>query len=899
MPTLIPEQLKAQVARWRGRRGWETERVFAIRTDFSYGGEPELDCDGLVVNVADCRSDLEARDLLLGLNEQDGHGLLLLMRTDEDRIGEDVRASFAGKTVHTLDQREVLKEIYQATAIDPRVSNDDSLLDAMVMAGSTGSGRKAPGGVLDLDFAWSVILRQPDLMNQRPDLVEILRWSLDESRWSLVQALSEELVPSFFQWVGERAGGVSRCLETLFTTDQSNLYLSLGLVAGDLFHERLADADGAADARVRIENYLNGETLKSSEAAIWSKAAIEVLSKRSTDERDRIAGEVDAILDGIRATELAYAFDWSKRGFQERWLRFAEDIDRLAKRKWESGSRAVFNSLSQLREHGLAPLHEPRLKRAEMAVRLAGYEANFAKKLGKASGLKAAALQYSESESFIDWARFSLSWGDSLPEVEEVYGRLARRLAKARAESQLNFGEHLCHWHNDNENATSGLLPIESAVANYVKPLAEKQPVLLLVMDGMNFPAFHQLSRTLGSGWAAQRKQGESFPTQVLSVLPSITEISRWTLFAGKVQKDGRKSEPVAFREHPALADLRSRGKPVLFKKGDLTAEDSTSLSPKVRDALAGSDHRVVGIVINAIDDQLKTGGQLSIDWNVHDIGILPTILDAAAQGNRTVVLTSDHGHIPEMENTKAIERGSEGEARYRYGEVGDDDEREFSGQRIEAATGGRSVILPLTEGLRYGDKAAGYHGGACDLEALVPLAVYASPGDELEGYEPVDAPEPEWWDWRRVFLGEATVVPEAVPAKPKTKKKKVETVDELPLFENLTSESGEELEPSGWLDAFFQSEVFAEQERLLGPAGPRKEHLKKVLTVLDSAEGKLMLSTIAQAIGEPSFRVQGILSRVARFMNVDSYEILEIDRESETVRLHRKLLASQFQITL
>jgi hypothetical protein len=44
---------------------------------------------------------------------------------------------------------------------------------------------------------------------------------------------------------------------------------------------------------------------------------------------------------------------------------------------------------------------------------------------------------------------------------------------------------------------------------------------------------------------------------------------------------------------------------------------------------------------------------------------------------------------------------------------------------------------------------------------------------------------------------------------------------------------------------------------------------------------------------------MQGVLSRVARFTNVDSYEILEIDKDSDTVRLNRKLLASQFQLKL
>ena len=902
MPNLIPEQLKAQIDRWRDRRGWGSERVFAVRTDFPYVGAPEINCDGLTVHVADCRSDLEARDLLMGLDDQNGPGLLLLMRTDEDRIGEDVRARFAGKTVHTLDPREVLKEIYQATAIDPRISNDGALLDALVMSGATASDRKAPGGTLDLDFAWSVILRQPDLMHQRPDLVEILRWSLDEERWAAVRALDRELVPSFFEWVGERAGEVAHCLESLFTTDQTHLYLPLGLVAGDLYHERLEQADGVVGARTRIENYLNGKSLKPNEAAMWSHAAREVLGKRPAEDRDRFAGQVDAILEGIRALPLASAFSHSKQGFKDRWLTFADDIDRLGKRKWESGSRAVFNSFEQLQNHSLAKLHEPRIARAEMAARLAGYETRFAPERKRATGLNNAAREFAINDSFIDWARFTLSWGDPLSEVADVYGRLVKRMAKARVAAQVDFGERLCHWHADNEDGGNGLIPIENVVSKCIQPLASQRPVLLLVMDGMNFPAFHQLSRSLErSGWAAQRKVGDELPTRVMSVLPSVTEHSRWSLFSGKVQPPPHNSEVVAFREHAALADVPSRGKPLLFMKSDLGSEDSAALSITVRDALAGSDHRVVAVVINAIDDQLKTGGQLSLDWKVQDIGILPAILEAADQGKRLIVITSDHGHIPEMENTKAIERKAEGEARYRHGEVSDESERRFTGQRIEAATGVSSIILPINETLRYGHKAAGYHGGACDLETLIPLAVFGAPEDEIDGYEAVDAPQPEWWNWRRVFQGDAAVATAPVlPVKAKPPKKKpVTSVDELPLFGETTPPVASAPGEPAWMVDFLKSDVFAEQDRLLGRAGPNKDHMRKVLAALDASGGTLLMDALAQAIGEQSIRMQGVLSRVARFTNVDSYEILEIDRESDTVRLNLKLLSSQFQLKL
>jgi hypothetical protein len=97
----------------------------------------------------------------------------------------------------------------------------------------------------------------------------------------------------------------------------------------------------------------------------------------------------------------------------------------------------------------------------------------------------------------------------------------------------------------------------------------------------------------------------------------------------------------------------------------------------------------------------------------------------------------------------------------------------------------------------------------------------------------------------------------------------------------------------------FLKSDVYAEQDRLLGRAAPNKDHMRKVLSALDANGGTLLMGALAQEIGEQSLRMQGVLSRVARFTNVDSYEILEIDRDSDTVRLNRKLLASQFQLKL
>jgi hypothetical protein len=53
----------------------------------------------------------------------------------------------------------------------------------------------------------------------------------------------------------------------------------------------------------------------------------------------------------------------------------------------------------------------------------------------------------------------------------------------------------------------------------------------------------------------------------------------------------------------------------------------------------------------------------------------------------------------------------------------------------------------------------------------LIPLAVFGSPKDEIDGYEAVDAPQPDWWNWRGVFQGDGRATPAAVqPIKAKPK---------------------------------------------------------------------------------------------------------------------------------
>ncbi len=53
-------------------------------------------------------------------------------------------------------------------------------------------------------------------------------------------------------------------------------------------------------------------------------------------------------------------------------------------------------------------------------------------------------------------------------------------------------------------------------------------------------------------------------------------------------------------------------------------------------------NHRVVGVVINAIDDRLSSAEQIRDDWTLNRISPLGSLLKLARDSGRVVILASD-----------------------------------------------------------------------------------------------------------------------------------------------------------------------------------------------------------------------------------------------------------------
>ena len=120
---------------------------------------------------------------------------------------------------------------------------------------------------------------------------------------------------------------------------------------------------------------------------------------------------------------------------------------------------------------------------------------------------------------------------------------------------------------------------------------------------------------------------------------------------------------------------------------------------------------------------------------------------------------------------------------------------------------------------------------------------------------------------------------------------------ESLPLF--AIAEKKESSGQVNWVEALYNSSTFVNQVRLAGPAAPRPELITTFLNVLDERGGRVIKRALAQKIGQPELRINGIIAAMRRLLNVDGYGVLSVDEASQTVILNLELLKIQFGLEL
>ncbi len=628
--------------------------------------------------------------------------------------------------------------------------------------------------------------------------------------------------------------------------------------------------------------------IPASAARLWAQTAIRVARKQAQSSR-LIFQQAEDVLRGIHAFDHVIHSSLLPAAFDVRLSEAAAAIGHaLAARGGsdETMPRAE-QAASRVFEHHQAALQPLRSECLRMALRLLRWIA--AASTSEALSFEDIALAYVAEGSFVDWARTALLGGDDLAPVSAVYVRLAQEIRARRERQNQAFASALAQW-NRQASPVRSLTPIEAVLDRVVVSAASSAPVLLLVLDGMSFPVFRQLTQDLADeGWNELAVDGAPLHAAV-SIIPTVTEVARASLLCGRICQGAANIEKSGFASHPGLVRITKSGPaPVLFHKGELS--NGGALADDVRAALADARHRLVAIVYNAVDDHLSGADQARPRWSLDDMQLLRPIFHEARNAGRMIVMTADHGHVLEDGSRQA---GKGMGDRWRPMDVAADGEMAFTGARVLSPDGAKEVLVPWSELLRYGGKKAGYHGGATPQEVLVPLAVFSATND-APIWEFSPPATPEWWNSVPLPM-EAPKPKLAAEVRRRPKKAPPAAIQPTLFSEKPRPESSPPSPDARWIDGLMTCEIYEAQCKLAGKGAARNEDVRAVLAALEE-RGRLPRTALARQIGIPLFRLNGLLSNVRRLVNVDQSPILVVDDAGDWVELDMKQLAAQFEI--
>lgn len=829
------------------------------------GGE-SIVVAGRTLPLRYCESNLEVRE---ALDAGDGSAQVLLVGVPENKLGQDILARLARHRLLHVDRWQLVQDAYGVSQIDPRLFGLQWLPPLLLDAVSARPQATSP--VLTHEDAMATCLAFLfGLPADQPGLEELaLACEENHPRWL---AIPQEQRAHFKQHLIEQFGPVAEAFVAAMEHGTGHAVIAMGLACDVLYAEQAAKVPELRDARVRLESRLGGHRVSDAAGRRWASLARGLVVGMGEAERSAVERVATELLHAVGADGYLELGSVLSAGLDARLDRLGDAIERFLRST--DALAEVEEAAGLVLAHQFAPQNHPGPAAARMATRLCRSLAPDA-----ADELPAGhASRYLAHGAWQDRARRALR-GVRPERFARAVTKLLDKVASARSADDEAFATSLLAKMRLGE-LPGDLTPVESALDTVVAPLAAQLPVLMVVLDGMSADVSLAMTESMmARGWNAWSRRDQ--PLALLATVPSVTEFSRSTLLSGRLARGVARQETQAFTAHEALRRAsREKQPPLLFHKAGV--EQSHQLSQEVSTAIADTSHRVIAVVINAIDDALAKSDQVRIDWDVETIPLLAEVLEQARRAGRAVILTSDHGHV--LERGSRLVPGGAGE-RYRMAEVAPGDgELLADGPRVQALTG-TAIAVPWREDIRYAVKKNGYHGGVSRQEMIVPLGLWTPLGVELpeSGYVPALHSTPTWWD----DAGRAAVV-QPIPAyQPPRKRKPAEASGDLFAL-------GQD---SGLADALVQSSVFTHQQERVGRVALDAQRVVTLVRTLEDGGGRARVEQLARAIGMPALRMRGVVSILQRTLNVDGFPVITFEQATGTVLLDMALLRTQFQL--
>lgn len=871
-PGLVAERARALVERGR-------DRVLLLRSAPAWAGPPTLDVDGHTVHVQPARSQLAVLAAYADLPEDD-YLVVLTDRPDRD-LGDAVLVRAANRAVEQPDDWDAVAAMTGAREIDPGLRRlgrwaATALLDLRPEQGWPPASSDVLTAGEAMSWLLATVLGEPaDTAWDAVRLVEVLSSRDARQAWA---GADDELRRRLTAWATDAvAPHAGLALSAARSSRVSVLAIGLAL---DVLWPRTDEPDPGRDAaRVRIERFVGGDPINPDDARALARDARDI-ALRMDDAEDpelpAVLNQAERLLVDLQWPAGAGQSDLLLPGLVARLERLAAQVD--AHLTGATGTDALERALSAVLDHRLARRERHEVTAARMATRLVRW---LSLTHESAATLGESLQQQVDDGGWVDRAVAAVWTGSAFPAVVAAYRRLAERVLRQRGTRDRRAAHQLATATAAGESP-AGVVPVERVLSDVVRPLSERVPVLLLVLDGMSTGVATAIAQdATESGWTELLPDGRAARIPGLAVLPTVTTFSRTSLLCGELTPGAQTREKGRFRE--------LTGGPV-FHKDDLRTEAGDRLARPVREAIADTKTRVVAAVLNTIDDSLAKEDPDATVWDLDRVGHLRDLLNAAALAGRTVVLTSDHGHVVERGGTARPTAGAD--ARWRPLSTGPAgaDEVVVRGERVLAPGG--EAVLAVDEGLRYGAKAGGYHGGASLAEITVPIVVLDRTLQNVRGWRAAAPQTPVWWH-------EPVTAPvETTPAPPKRSARRRPTEDSLDLMLPGLSELAAEPEPRASLvERLLSAPGYAAQRARAGRRALGDDVVRAVLTALLDRGGRAHRETVAAAAGVAEANLEPTLAALRRLLNVDGYAVVGEDPDGVTVVLDEKLLAEQFEL--
>ncbi|PPJ31751.1 BREX-2 system phosphatase PglZ [Nocardia nova] len=898
----------------RGEPTWEGDAVLALT-------------DGRAVRVVAAPSPLAVHEQILAHAREispDPRVQVLITDVEEHDLDPAILARTHRARIYVVDQWDIVRETFGAKSIDPMLRRMGWVCEALLDASGA---RKWPTAL-----AGEVLSRTPTLaalaarrldlgdLGDRIDAQALLSWSQRPGGPQLLVDLRGPERDGLIDFLSdnEQSGPTGRVLAALACTGHGNEAVAYGLVCAALW-KHATPSNPVYQARGRVERWLGdtfpikGEALDrvlTSFGVMCEEYIADLLTKaRSTtdpgdeaDEQarearkttDTVLGQADLLVRQFGATEAATSSPVLTAGLE---ARFAAAGNALGRGRID----AIGRSVQQLRDHKLAPDHQIRISRVRMAQRLTHW---LDRSPDPTVDTVAAAINRQMHDTA--WADRALDFleagGDDDPALRVAYRDLATKVRALRREFDREFATALAEWTRSGSTPGS-MLTVETFLHRVVRPIAAEMRVMLIVLDGMSAAIATELAGELRKSFAEYDPvPGNGRPQRraMIAALPSLTAVSRTSLFAGALMKGDQKDEDRLFPAHkfwkPRTAEV--------FHKHDLRSAAGDRFGSDLLAALADPDKHIA-VVLNTIDDRLAK--EIKLDdsgWEAREVGDLRALVTVAAGQGMAVLITSDHGHVIDRHGV-GIEAIGIGSARHRvpaaeYDRLAES-EIALRGPRVVWPEPDAAIVALWDNDSRYTTQKAGYHGGASIAEMTIPILAFLPFGSDPKGWQELGDQRPSWW---KDDTDAGFDVPEmkavAATAKRAERKAKDKITDQITLDLPLPTETVS-APPSNTrtvadilIERLLNSDVFAAQLETVARKPPTAKVEKAVRALLD---GPQSTTALAQRVGDSPARARSFAAVLTQLLNVDGAQVVETLSDGRTLRLHPDLLRDQFRL--